>query len=173
MYLAGPDVFYPQPARHFDVLEARLREYGITGVRPADNDIEKLPQVSKPEQARRLYLQNLLILDSCDAVLANLEPFRNDLEPDSGTCFEVGYAVAKGKPVVALVANSQSTRAQIEQACGVDALLSTPNCLYDAKFNRLIEDFDLPVNLMLACSAHIVGNLEEAIAALSKVAQRT
>ena len=42
-------------------------------------------------------------------MLANLEPFRGS-EPDSGTAFEVGYALALGKPVYAYLSDAGASR---------------------------------------------------------------
>lgn len=46
--------------------------------------------------ANGIYHANLEMIRSADAVLANLNAFRG-IEPDSGTCFEVGFATALGK----------------------------------------------------------------------------
>lgn len=42
---------------------------------------------------------NIARLDSADGVIANLRDFRGT-EPDAGTVFEVGYAHARGIPVI-------------------------------------------------------------------------
>ncbi|MGC3173883.1 nucleoside 2-deoxyribosyltransferase, partial [Pseudomonas aeruginosa] len=47
-----------------------------------------------------IYRANVRQIERADCELANLEPFRCS-EPDSRTAFEVGYALALGKPVYA------------------------------------------------------------------------
>ena len=94
-------------------------------------------------------------------MLANLEFFRGP-EPDSGTCFEVGYAIALGKPVIGYVPESGSfadrIRARHPQAVGAG--------LVDAAGWQL-EEFGLPLNLMLGVPCRIVvGGLGEALQAL-------
>jgi nucleoside 2-deoxyribosyltransferase len=74
-------------------------------------------------------------------VLANLNNFRG-AEPDSGTAFEVGFAVALGKPVVGYLDDGRTLR---EQLGGVR----------DAE-GFSVEDFGLPRNLMLACTTRLV-----------------
>ncbi|MDR5755315.1 nucleoside 2-deoxyribosyltransferase, partial [Caballeronia sp. LZ024] len=84
-----------------------------------------------------------------DIVMANLDDFRGAGEPDSGTAFEVGFAVALGKPVWAY----RSTEATLAQRVEAGA---TENEGAFCAGGYLIEDFGLSVNLMLACSAQIV-----------------
>jgi nucleoside 2-deoxyribosyltransferase len=100
-------------------------------------------------------------IDACDAVLANLDFFRGP-EPDSGTCFEVGYAVARGKPVVGYVPEGGSFAERIRrrhpQAVGQG--------LVDAAGWHL-EEFGLPLNLMLAVPCRIVvGDVRAALEVL-------
>ena len=83
-------------------------------------------------------------------MIANLNAFRGR-EPDSGTCFEVGYAFAKGKKVYGYVSDARTMR---EKLGGAD----------ENGFS--VEDFGLPLNLMLSCAAKIVeGDFAAALAA--------
>ncbi|MGO9108941.1 MAG: nucleoside 2-deoxyribosyltransferase [Thermoguttaceae bacterium] len=49
-----------------------------------------------PDFAERVYQALTGALDRCDAVVAILD----GADSDSGTCIEIGYARAKGKPVI-------------------------------------------------------------------------
>jgi nucleoside 2-deoxyribosyltransferase len=165
IYLAGPDVFRPDAAEHGRKLVALCAEYGFTGVFPLD---QTLPGDLKDPLAvaTHIYQANVARIDSCDAVLANLEFFRGP-EPDSGTCFEVGYAVARGKPVVGYVAEdgsfAQRIRSRHPHAVGQG--------LVDASGWQL-EEFGLPLNLMLAVPCRIVvGGAREALAVLREQAR--
>ena len=95
--------------------------------------------------------------------MANINPFRG-LEPDSGTAFEIGCAVALGKRVIAYLSD---TRSQIEKLAA-----HHPGILMDTQRptdpdGNAIENFGLPVNLMLAVPSQIVkGTLEDALRAL-------
>lgn len=159
VYLAGPDVFRPDAAEHGQRLVALCAEYGFTGVFPL---AEALPALPTPQAiAAHIYQANIAHIESCDAVLANLDFFRG-AEPDSGTCFEVGYALARGKRVVGYVPDAGSFAERIQrrqpQALGDDG--------HDADGWRL-EEFGLPLNLMLAvpCSI-VVGDARAALEAL-------
>lgn len=160
VYLAGPDVFRPDAGAFGRALVAACAEFGFEGAFPLD---ESLPaQLPPHEAARRIYEANVRRLDGCDAVLAQLDFFRG-AEPDSGTCFEVGYAVARGKPVVGYVPDAGTLAQRIRQrhpqlvGAGGDA---------DTAGWRL-EEFGLPLNLMLAVPCRIVtGDLRSALAAL-------
>jgi len=165
LYLAGPDVFRPDAAEHGRRLVALCAEYGFTGVFPLDENLH----AGLPPQAlaTRIYRANVAHIDACDAVLANLDFFRGP-EPDSGTCFEVGYAVARGKPVVGYFPEAGSFAERIRrrwpQAVGQG--------LVDAAGWQL-EEFGLPLNLMLAVPCCIViGDLRAALEAL-RAAQAT
>ena len=50
--------------------------------------------------AREIYADSIARLRQCDAVVANLTPWRGP-GADPGTAFEVGFAAALGKPVLA------------------------------------------------------------------------
>jgi nucleoside 2-deoxyribosyltransferase len=148
LYLAGPDVFRPDAAEHGRRLVALCAEYGFTGVFPLDESLQGDPP--SPDLAARIYRANVAHIDACDAVLANLDFFRGP-EPDSGTCFEVGYAVARGKPVVGYVPETGSFAERIRrrhpQAVG-EGLVDTAGWH--------LEEFGLPLNLMLAVPCRIV-----------------
>jgi nucleoside 2-deoxyribosyltransferase len=112
LYLAGPDVFRPDAAAHGRRLVALCAEHGFEGVFPLN---ASLPQGLAPQAlAAHIYRANIAHIERCDAVLANLEFFRGP-EPDSGTCFEVGYAVARGKPVIGYVPEEGSFAARIRR----------------------------------------------------------
>jgi nucleoside 2-deoxyribosyltransferase len=148
LYLAGPDVFRPDAADHGRRLVALCAEYGFEAVFPLDTS---LPRDLPPhEAAGRIYRANIAHIERCDAVLANLDFFRGP-EPDSGTCFEVGYAVARGKPVFAYVPEHGSLAERIRRrhphAVGTG--------LVDAAGWEL-EEFGLPLNLMLGVPCRVV-----------------
>lgn len=59
-------------------------------------DLTNLP---RREQARRISAANEALMRSCDALIANLTPFRG-ASMDAGTAFEVGFMRALGRPVL-------------------------------------------------------------------------
>lgn len=165
VYLAGPDVFRPDAAHHGRKLVALCAEYGFTGVFPLESTLP--PGLSPHALAAHIYRANVAHLDACDAVAANLDFFRGP-EPDSGTCFEVGYAVARGKPVVGYVPEAGS----FAQRIGQRHPHAVGEALVDAQGWQL-EEFGLPLNLMLGVPCRIVvGDLRAALQLLRAEIER-
>jgi nucleoside 2-deoxyribosyltransferase len=117
LYLAGP--LFTTPEREWNVrLTERLEAAG---------HVVFLPQAHPaPEPtAAAIFAKDLAGLDWADGVVAIMD----GTDPDSGTCWECGYAYAKGKPVV----------------------------LFRSDFRRSGDAADIPYNAMLigAAGAHI------------------
>lgn len=151
VYLAGLDVFRPDAVAQGERLKACCAAQGWQGLYPLDN---ALPEGLQGLAAARWICEaNLALIRRADAVLANLNNFRG-AEPDSGTAFEVGFAVALGKPVVGYLDDGRTLREQLGGARDADGLT--------------VEDFGLPRNLMLACTAHlVVGDAQAGLTALT------
>jgi nucleoside 2-deoxyribosyltransferase len=156
IYLAGPYVFRPDAPVWAESARRLLAAVGHRALIPLDND---------ETTAAGIYRANIALIGEADAVLANLEPFRGR-EPDSGTCFEIGYAVALGKPVVGYLSDGRAQADKLAEHYGgrqrrPDGRLSDPQGL-------AVEDFALPVNLMLGVSCRIVeGDLGRALLELT------
>lgn len=165
VYLAGPDVFDPQAASVFTRLCAQARRLGLEPVPPVDAEPHVRAAASPRDASMRIFNANVKLLTTVDAVVANLRDFRGN-EPDSGTVFEVGFAVAKGLPVVGY---------GVPAGCYAHRVASAVPCergkdgqLREAGNQFLVEDFGNPLNLMLACSVELAPDAEES---LRKVAQ--
>ena len=161
LYLAGPDVFRPDALQRGAQLKADCAAFGFDGLFPLDQHVPAT--IARPdEQAAWIYRANIGLIERADAVLANLDFFRGP-EPDSGTCFEVGYAVAKGKPVYGYIPEhgsfAQRIRLRHPEAIGPDGMLDTRGWCF--------EEFGLPLNLMLSVPAPlVVGDARTALARL-------
>ncbi|WP_295004726.1 nucleoside 2-deoxyribosyltransferase [uncultured Dechloromonas sp.] len=154
LYLAGPDVFRPDALRWADAARALCRQAGHAALIPLDG---------METTAAGIFHANIELIRQADALLANLNPFRG-CEPDSGTCVEVGYALALGKPVVGYVDTLESTVERVRRRQGAVGLLDGRPVDGDGMH---VEDFGLPLNLMLAVPVKLVaGGLAEALAAL-------
>ncbi len=158
IYLAGPDVFRPDANAHGASLKQLCAQYGFEGLFPLDQSVP--PHItSAADQAHWIYRANIGLIRRADAVLANLDFFRGP-EPDSGTCFEAGYAIALGKPVYGYLPERGSFAERIRQR-HPDAI--GPGGEVDAA-GWAVEEFGLPLNLMLAVPAPlIVGGAEQAL----------
>lgn len=97
VYLAGPDVFKPNAKEIGRCLCDALERHDMKGLFPLDNEINLGP--SKLENGKTIYYANVEMIRQCDAVLANLEPFRGP-SADVGTVWECAYAKGLGKIVV-------------------------------------------------------------------------
>ncbi|TAN27381.1 MAG: nucleoside 2-deoxyribosyltransferase [Castellaniella sp.] len=162
IYLAGPDVFRPDAGAYGESLKAACRAHGFEGLYPLDNAVPHgLP---KPEAAAWICQANLGLIQRADIVMANLNPFRG-AEPDSGTVFEVGYATALGKPVWGYADDIRAIAQRVVHTMDPDGRLVDPQGLQ-------VEDFGLPLNLMLACSIQVVrGGPDDCLAEISRVSR--
>lgn len=148
IYLAGPDVFYAEPMKHADGLKEICKRYGMEGVFPLDTVIEFGPEATPEHKAYAIYDANLKLIHSCDAVMANVSPFRGP-SADVGTAWEMGYAHGLGKPVVAYTVDDRLYADRVREL----------ECEEDCT----VEEFDLEENLMVACSATIHCGALEAV----------
>ena len=145
IYLAGPEVFFPESEHRAIVAEKKrlLETHGFEGVDPLDTDLEFPEQESKPDRGLRIYRANRELMDSCHAIIANLTPFRG-ISADPGTVFEVGYMIGQGKPAFGFTMDNRHYR---ERSGGVER----------DSLGHSIEDFDLSDNLMIECSIREAG----------------
>jgi nucleoside 2-deoxyribosyltransferase len=98
VYLAGPDVFLPDPLARAAMLKALCARYGLIGVSPLDPYLPAPDDWAGLPDALRIARQNEAHIASCDALVANLTPFRGP-SADVGTVFELGFMRALGRPV--------------------------------------------------------------------------
>jgi nucleoside 2-deoxyribosyltransferase len=96
VYLAGPDVFRPDAKERGKSLVDLVSHWDMEGLYPLDNEIDLTGD--KVSDGRKIALANMDMIQKCDAVLANLEPFRGP-SADVGTVWECAYAKGLGKIV--------------------------------------------------------------------------
>lgn len=163
IYIAGPDVF-EKNAKNIGIKYKELcLKYNFEGLYPLDNEIEF---TTKKETAKKIYEANIALIKEADVIIANLNNFRGK-EADSGTVWECGYASALGKEVYAYMDN---TNTYINRFADDEKLLDEEIQVIVDKDNKIIEDFDLPINLMLGCSIKkiIQSDFEDVLKSLSK-----
>ncbi|MFT3717214.1 nucleoside 2-deoxyribosyltransferase [Pseudorhodoferax sp.] len=164
IYLAGPDVFRPDAAEVFARLKACCARLGLEGLAPADGGPHAGPAPDGDALAQRIYAANIALIRSADGLAANLMDFRG-LEPDSGTVFEVGYAVALGKPVVAYGVRPGSYAERVAAAlpCAHDGA----GVLRETASGLMVEGLGQRLNLMLSRSAGLADTAEAALQQLA------
>ncbi len=150
IYLAGPDVFRPDALAWGDEARRLCASHGHQALLPLDG-VETT--------AAGIYQANIALIRAADAVIANLNPFRG-CEPDSGTCFEVGFALALGKPVIGYVERMETT---VERVARLESRVLDRSAPVDRHVMH-VENFGLPLNLMLAVPLRVViGGLASAL----------
>jgi nucleoside 2-deoxyribosyltransferase len=144
LYLAGPDVFLPDPLAAAAAMKAICEELGLEGLFPIDNALVPAPHEPGTSFAARIRQANLDLIRAADGVIANCSPFRGP-SVDDGTAYEMGYATALGKPVFPW---SGDIRPLLQRTQARQYLAHDGRVWRDAE-QMEVEEFGLPVNLML------------------------
>lgn len=156
IYLAGPDVFRPDALAWAEEARRLCAAAGHQALVPLDGVETTAPGI---------YHANIGLIRAADAVIANLNPFRG-CEPDSGTCVEVGFALALGKPVFGYLSSEEGTTERVARLAGAPLAMRDGRAV--DRDGLFVEDFGLPLNLMLAVPVRlVVGGLGEALALLN------
>jgi len=154
IYIAGFDVFYPNAVERGEEMKKICSEYGFEGFFPLDIRIEGASEIFK---------ELTQMIRECDIIVANLAPFRG-AEPDSGTCFECGAGYALGKPLYGYIPSNSTIVQNVSRHYGP---VAKNGDLWLDKDGMLIEDFNLPLNLMLSVPIKItVGDFRSCITKL-------
>jgi nucleoside 2-deoxyribosyltransferase len=143
IYLAGPEVFLPDPIGAGERKQALCSAHGFEGVYPLDSELD-LSGVPKTEAARRISLANEALMRSCDLLIANMTPFRG-VSMDVGTAFEVGYMRALGRPVLGYTNTPLDLRERSEAGRAGGVRLPFDGDAPEVE----VEDFGLAENLMV------------------------
>ncbi len=147
VYLAGPDVFFPDAVQRGERLKQLCARHGLVGVFPLDPLPGEPAAWAALPLARAIARRNEAHIRGCDALVANLTPFRGP-GADGGTAYELGFARALGRPVFGW---SNGAGRYLERclrwpgAVRVGAAWRDPDGLE-------VEAFGLADNLMMACA---------------------
>jgi len=148
VYLAGPDVFMPDPVARAAALKAVCTRHGLVAVSSLDALADEPAHWASLSEACRIARRNEAHIRASHAIIANLTPFRGP-GADAGTVYEVGFGRALGLPVFGFttLAQDYATRVRCLPGCGAAR---------DAD-GLEIEDFGLFENLMIACAIESGG----------------
>src|SRR5262249_15339145 len=160
VYLAGPDVFLPQPTAFAARKKALCSAYGFEGVFPLDAEIDG-QGISKHELALRISRANEALIRSCQLLIAHVTPFRGP-SCDVGTAYEMGFARALGLRVFAYSNVADDFTARSSRSAG--ARPRADGSLED-RDQMQIETFGLADNLMLIGAVEDSGGKLVAISA--------
>lgn len=145
VYLAGPDVFLPEPLARGDALKAICARHGLQGVFPLDGIPDEPRFWASLPEARRIALCNEAHIAGSDALIANLTPFRGP-SADAGTVFELGFMRALGRPVFGWTNDATPFAQRTRAAVPVDDGMA-------------VEDFGMLDNLMIEAAIIASGGV--------------
>jgi nucleoside 2-deoxyribosyltransferase len=157
VYLAGPDVFLPDPAAWFERKKAICVAFGLQGISPLDDlPHEPADWASLPEW-HRIALRNEAHIRGSDALIANLTPFRGP-SADVGTVYEIGFARALGLKLFGYATVATPFLDRTLAAFGATGQRAPDGSWCDAE-DLLIEQFGLFDNLMIESSFSQSGGI--------------
>jgi nucleoside 2-deoxyribosyltransferase len=149
IYLAGPDVFLP------DAVEIGRRKAeicaaaGLTGLYPLDSAVNP----GAAGASLTIFKSNEAMMESADAIIANLTPFRGP-SADAGTVYELGYMAGCGKLCLAY---SNDPASYADRVARLHQVAAAPDgSLIDAD-GLMVEEFGLPDNLMMIHALELHG----------------
>lgn len=148
IYLAGPEVFLPDAAAVGQEKKRLCETHGFLGLFPLDAELS----LAQGDASRAIFDANAAMIRRCDAIIANLTPFRG-ASADAGTVFEIGMAFGLGKPIFAYTNVSENYAVRVlggrRPAAGAQGLV--------AEDGLGVEDFGLFDNLMIAQAIRAQG----------------
>ena len=161
IYLAGPEVFLPDPLARAAEMKATCARLGAVGWFPMDNQID-VAHADPATMAANICAADEALVARCDALVANMDKFRGP-SMDAGTCYEMGLAKGLGKFVVGWTADQRPWREAVGR---FSPLVPDGRWFRDAQ-GMLCADFGLFDNLMMVKGAHAVfTSFEAAVAAV-------
>jgi nucleoside 2-deoxyribosyltransferase len=147
VYLAGPDVFFPQPELWAAGKKTICDRYGVTGVSPLDELANEPSDWADFPLWRRIALRNEAHIRSCQGLIANLTPFRGP-SADVGTVYETGFARALGLAIFGYATTTEAFLPRTLRALGGAAKTQPDGSWHDGD-GLLVEQFGLFDNLMI------------------------
>ena len=155
IYLAGPEVFLPNARALGERKKQICAKYGFEGHFPLDNELS-LDGLAPREAGLLIGRMNQDLIRRCDAVVANVTPFRGP-SADVGTVWEMGFAAGLGHSVSAYsntVAPFFDRTVTFSGRTTVDADGTVRDSLCQA-----IENFALAANLMIESCIEKTGGV--------------
>jgi nucleoside 2-deoxyribosyltransferase len=154
IYLAGPDVFLPDAERIAEAKKAICAAHGAEGVFPTDLHPDQAEDDARPRWYS-IYLRNEAHMRGCDAVVANLTPFRGP-SADVGTVFELGFMRALGR---VLAGYSNVAAPFLARSLATPGVERGADGRWRDADGLALEDFGLTDNLMIDGGIRAAGGV--------------
>jgi nucleoside 2-deoxyribosyltransferase len=153
IYLAGPDVFFPDAMERAARMKDHLATCGMIGWFPLDNELDAANDPDPHDLALRIACANEKLMRDADIILANIQPWRGP-EADDGTAYEIGFMAALGKLIVLYTNDPRPFAERIAEDVYRGEVYADGPFQRGKSDNMLIEDFGgLSDNLMLINAA--------------------
>ena len=146
VYLAGPDVFLPDAAAMAAEKKRLCALHGLEGVFPTDPRPDPAADAA-PDLWYAIYLRNEAHIRACDALVANLTPFRGP-SADAGTVYELGFMRALGRPVMGYSNDAADFASRTLRFLGNQVSRNAEGRWVDGE-GLALEEFGLTDNLMI------------------------
>lgn len=151
IYLAGPDLWFPDAHGHDARRKALCESAGFTGVSPLDAVVSDTE--ASELLAREVYAETASRIRKADTLIANLTPWRGP-GADAATAFAAGFASGLGKPVFAYMnltgEEEGDYRGRVEMLLGA---APDGEGIWRDGWDCEVEDFGLPETMMLWAEA--------------------
>lgn len=154
IYLAGPEVFLRDAVAIGAAKKAVCVRHGLAGCFPLDNALD-LGAMSPREAGLAISAANEALMRTCDAVIANITPFRGP-GMDPGTAFEIGFMRALGRPLFCYTASDLLHAERAARWAGA-AVRERPGEGVEDADGLLIENFGMVENLMIDGAVEAAG----------------
>lgn len=153
LYLAGPDIFFPDARAIAARKKALCVQAGFTPLHPLDGDLPTAP--TPAETALAIYRGNRARMLAAAGILADLTPFRSP-SADPGTVFELGFMVALDRPAFGYSHTALPFRART--AATLPGTHQDASGTWRDGAGAELEDFGLHDNLMIDCALTLGGH---------------
>lgn len=112
LYLAGPDLWYPDADAHLDRQRqiAELNGFAVLEPTTLPAEVRDAGELA----ARATYAERISRLRRADAGIVNLTPFRGPAA-DAATTFEMGFLAGLGKPLFGWINLGEETEAEYRE----------------------------------------------------------
>jgi nucleoside 2-deoxyribosyltransferase len=151
VYLAGPEVFFPDGEAITEAKRALTRDYGF--VPNIWSGAQDWP-TDKFEIGVFIARNNEAVMNDSDFIIANMTPFRG-ISTDVGTAFEIGYMCAQGKPAFGYTNDARFYGQRATDDFYKGDVTPDDKGVNRAPDGQMVEDHFMSDNLMLDGGMHM------------------